>query len=173
MAVRLCVVILREPSHMKRPAGEAAPLQNPRLVALSSCNSGMGDSVRGDGVLGLRRGFTLAGSSSILMSLWPVVDDSTPVFMETMYRLSLATDRVGQSLWESQRRALGGVDPSDDAALEEAVLRYGCFVLSQRGPLQSAIPMPELRKPSRGGWAIGLALTGILVFIATRKRGKT
>ena len=148
------------------------PLQNTRLVALSSCNSGMGDSVRGDGVLGLRRGFTLAGSSSILMSLWPVVDDSTPVFMETMYRLSLATDRVGQSLWESQRRALGGVDPSDDAALEEAVLRYGCFVLSQRGPLQSAIPMPELRKPSRGGWATGLALTGILVFIATRKRGK-
>lgn len=146
------------------------PLQNTRLVTLSSCNSGMGDSVRGDGVLGLRRGFTLAGSSSILMSLWPVVDDSTPAFMETMYRLSLATDQVGQSLWESQRRKLGRIDPVDDAALEEAVLRYGCFVLSQRGPLQSAVRMPELRDPSRGGWAIALALAGILLFIATRRK---
>ena len=149
------------------------PLQNTRLVTLSSCNSGMGDSVRGDGVLGLRRGFTLAGSSSILMSLWPVVDDSTPAFMEMMYRLSLATDRVGQSLWESQHRNLVEVDTADDAALEEAVLRYGCFVLSQRGPLQQAVTMPEIRDPSHGRWAIGLAVVGILVFLTTRKRRRS
>ena len=77
---------------------------------------------------------------------------------------------MGQSLWESQRRKLGRIDPVDDAALEEAVLRYGCFVLSQRGPLQSAVRMPELRDPSRGGWAIALALAGILLFIATRRK---
>ena len=35
------------------------PLHKTRLVTLSSCDSGMGESVRGDGVLGLRRGFTL------------------------------------------------------------------------------------------------------------------
>ncbi|MCH2063786.1 MAG: CHAT domain-containing protein [Roseibacillus sp.] len=145
------------------------PLQNTRLVTLSSCDSGMGESVRGDGVLGLRRGFTLAGSTAILLSLWPVSDDSTPAFMKHMYQLSLSTDRIGQSLWETQRRNLSEVDPSDDAAMEEAVLRYGCFVLCQRGPLQAAVEMPEIREPSRARWAIALAIAAVLVFFATRK----
>ncbi len=145
------------------------PLQNTRLVTLSSCDSGLGESVRGDGVLGLRRGFTLAGSSAILLSLWPVSDDSTPDFMKRMYQLSLATDRIGQSLWETQRRSLAGVDPADDAAMEEAVLRYGCFVLCQRGPLQTAVEMPEIREPSRMRWALALGVAGVVVFAATRK----
>ena len=145
------------------------PLHNTRLVTLSSCDSGMGESVRGDGVLGLRRGFTLAGSTAVLLSLWPVSDDSTPGFMKHMYQLSLSTDRIGQSLWETQQRNLSGVDSSDDAAMEEAVLRYGCFVLCQRGPLQAAVEMPEIREPSRTRWAIALAITAVLVFFATRK----
>ena len=145
------------------------PLQNTRLVTLSSCDSGMGESVRGDGVLGLRRGFTLAGSAAILLSLWPVSDDSTPAFMKHMYQLSLATDQIGQSLWETQRRNLSGVDPSDDAAMEEAILRYGCFVLCQRGPLPAAVEMPEIREPSRTRWALALAIAAVLVFFVTRK----
>ena len=149
------------------------PLRNTRLVTLSSCDSGLGESVRGDGVLGLRRGFTLAGSSAILLSLWPVSDDSTPDFMKRMYQLSLATDRIGQSLWETQRRSLAGVDPTDDAAMEEAVLRYGCFVLCQRGPLQTAIEMPEIREPSRIRWALALAVAGLLILVATRKWRKS
>jgi CHAT domain-containing protein len=149
------------------------PLRNTRLVTLSSCDSGLGESVRGDGVLGLRRGFTLAGSSAILLSLWPVSDDSTPDFMKHMYQLSLATDRIGQSLWETQRRSLAGVDPADDAAMEEAVLRYGCFVLCQRGPLQPAVEMPEIREPSRIRWALALAVAGLLILVATRKWRKS
>ncbi len=145
------------------------PLQNTRLVTLSSCDSGMGESVRGDGVLGLRRGFTLAGSAAILLSLWPVSDDSTPAFMKHMYQLSLSTDRIGQSLWETQRRNLSGIDPSDDAAMEEAVLRYGCFVLCQRGPLQGAVEMPEIREPSRTRWALAITIAAVLVFFTTRK----
>ena len=145
------------------------PLQNTRLVTLSSCDSGMGESVRGDGVLGLRRGFTLAGSAAILLSLWPVSDDSTPAFMKHMYQLSLATDQIGQSLWETQRRNLSGIDPSDDAAMEEAILRYGCFVLCQRGPLPAAVEMPEIREPSRTRWALALAIAAVLVFFVTRK----
>lgn len=148
------------------------PLHGTRLVTLSSCESGLGESVRGDGVLSLRRGFTLAGSSNVLISLWPVSDNSTPKFMETMYRLSLATDRIGQSLWETQRRTLADIDPADDAALEEAVLRYGCFVLCHRGPLQEAVEMPELKDESRKHfWAIGLALAAVLILVLTR-RGK-
>ncbi|MCS5539524.1 MAG: hypothetical protein NZ804_05975, partial [Roseibacillus sp.] len=77
--------------------------------------------------------------------------------------------RIGQSLWETQRRSLAGVDPADDAAMEEAVLRYGCFVLCQRGPLQTAVEMPEIREPSRMRWALALGVAGVVVFAATRK----
>tara|TARA_B100001079_G_C16078324_1_gene368783 strand:- start:143 stop:544 length:402 start_codon:yes stop_codon:yes gene_type:complete len=129
----------------------------------------MGDSVRGDGVLGLRRGFSLAGSSALLLSLWPVSDDSTPSFMSEMYQLALTTDHIGQAVWETQRRKLSGVDTADDAALEEAVLRYGCFVLCQRGPIEALVTMPEFKKPSRKRWAIVLIVAAVVVFLTTRK----
>ncbi|MFP6895509.1 MAG: CHAT domain-containing protein [Roseibacillus sp.] len=149
------------------------PLHNTRLVTLSSCESGLGGlSVSGQGVLGLRQGFIRAGTSNILISLWPVSDNSTPKFMEHMYRLALATDRVGQSLWETQRRTLQNVDPNDDAELEEAILRYGCFVLCQRGPLQAAVDMPESREPFRHQWAVALGLTGIFIFLISRPNKK-
>ncbi len=151
---------------------ESLPLHNTRLVTLSSCESGLGESVSGEGVLSLRRGFTLAGASNILISLWPVSDNSTPKFMERMYRLSLATEQIGQSLWETQRRILAEVDPTDDAALEEAVLRYGCFVLCQRGPLEAAVEMPELKDPFKFPWPIALALAGVAVFLITRSKSK-
>ena len=145
------------------------PLAKTRLVTLSSCDSGMGDSVRGDGVLGLRRGFSLAGSSALLLSLWPVSDDSTPSFMREIYQLALTTDHIGQAVWETQRRKLSGVDTADDAALEEAVLRYGCFVLCQRGPIEALVTMPEVQKPSRIRWAIVLIVAAVVVFLTTRK----
>jgi hypothetical protein len=90
--------------------------------------------------------------------------------MERMYRLSLATDQIGQSLWETQRRVLAEVDPTDDAALEEAVLRYGCFVLCQRGPLEAAVEMPELKDHFEFPWPIALALAGVIVFLITRSK---
>lgn len=146
------------------------PLQNTRLVTLSSCSSGLGESVSGEGIHGLRRGFTLAGAENIIMSLWPVSDSSTPKFMEQMYQLSLATEQIGQSLWETQRRTIGDVDPDDDAELEEAVLRYGCFVLTQRGPLQPAVEMPEIKERFEHWTPLILALGGILIFIVSRPR---
>lgn len=146
------------------------PLENTRLVTLSSCSSGLGESVSGEGIHGLRRGFTLAGAENIIMSLWPVSDASTPEFMEEMYQLSLATEQIGQSLWETQRRTMEDVDPEEDAELEEAVLRYGCFVLTQRGPLRPAVEMPEIEKRFQHWTPLILAVGGILIFIVSRPR---
>jgi CHAT domain-containing protein len=45
-----------------------------RLVVLDGCDSGGGADARGEGLIGLMRGFLYAGSGSVLINLWPVED---------------------------------------------------------------------------------------------------
>ncbi len=69
-----------------------------RLVALSACDTGVGEVRNGDGVYGLRRAFVLAGAESLLMSLWPVSDTWTERQMRSYYQnLKLGKGR-GESL---------------------------------------------------------------------------
>lgn len=56
------------------------------LVVLSSCRSGVGDLVHGEGVFGLRRAFAAAGARAIVVSLWKVPDEETKELMLEFYR---------------------------------------------------------------------------------------
>jgi CHAT domain-containing protein/tetratricopeptide (TPR) repeat protein len=56
------------------------------LVVLSACRTGLGDTTRGDDVLGLTRGLLAAGARSAIVSLWPVDDVSTSLLMGEFYR---------------------------------------------------------------------------------------
>src|SRR5262249_29703780 len=49
-------------------------LEGTFLVTLSACDTGQGEARSGEGVMGLRRGFVLAGVHHLLMTLWPVAD---------------------------------------------------------------------------------------------------
>lgn len=56
------------------------------LVVLSACQSGLGTLVRGEGLVGLTRGFMHAGARSVVASLWNVSDDSTAALMRSFYQ---------------------------------------------------------------------------------------
>lgn len=51
------------------------------LVVLSACESALGRSVRGEGLIGLARGFLFAGARHVVASLWRVRDDTTARLM--------------------------------------------------------------------------------------------
>ena len=56
-----------------------------KLVTLSACDTGIGEVRVGEGVFGLRRAFVLAGSESLVMSLWQVSDYTTREMITSYY----------------------------------------------------------------------------------------
>lgn len=65
------------------------------LVVLSACESGQGRLVRGEGIVGLTRGFMYAGAGSLVVSLWKVRDESTAEFMRRFYKSYLGDRSSG------------------------------------------------------------------------------
>jgi CHAT domain-containing protein len=55
------------------------------LVVLSACQTALGRDVRGEGLVGLTRGFMYAGASSVVASLWQVEDKATAELMKQFY----------------------------------------------------------------------------------------
>jgi CHAT domain-containing protein/Tfp pilus assembly protein PilF len=56
------------------------------LVVLSGCETGLGKEIRGEGLIGLTRGFMYGGSSRVVASLWNVSDEATAELMTTFYK---------------------------------------------------------------------------------------
>jgi CHAT domain-containing protein len=64
------------------------------MVVLSACNSGLGKEIRGEGLVGIVRGFMYAGAARVVASLWKVDDEATAALMKRFYQRIL---QEGQS----------------------------------------------------------------------------
>ncbi|HEX4000501.1 MAG TPA: tetratricopeptide repeat protein [Pirellulales bacterium] len=71
-------------------------LSHVELATLSACETGLGQSAGGEGLLGLQRAFQLAGAKTTLASLWQVPDRATQSLMSRFY----------QNLWQRRMSKL-------------------------------------------------------------------
>ncbi|HEX4955410.1 MAG TPA: CHAT domain-containing tetratricopeptide repeat protein [Thermoanaerobaculia bacterium] len=112
---------------------------NADLVTLSSCQSALGQPLRGEGLRSLAQAFFFAGARAVLASLWSVDDEATAHLMAYFYE---ALFRDGLSPQAALRRAQMRLreDPSFSHPADWA----GFLVLGDDGPwgLEKRSPAP-------------------------------
>jgi CHAT domain-containing protein len=92
----------------------ALDLSGVEWAVLSACDTGVGQILPGEGVLGMRRAFEIAGAGTTILSLWPVDDEAARDWMTRLYtgRLFHGLDTADAVKWASRaalenRRAKG------------------------------------------------------------------
>jgi tetratricopeptide (TPR) repeat protein len=85
---------------------------SPELVVLSSCETAMGQLISGEGIVGLSRAFFHAGARAVLVSLWPVNDRSTAIWMRDFYGRLASGTPADQALRETRLSFLLGDIPA-------------------------------------------------------------
>jgi CHAT domain-containing protein/Tfp pilus assembly protein PilF len=72
------------------------------LVVLSACRTALGQEIKGEGLIGLTRGFLYAGATRVLATLWEIDDRTTAEAMKKFYQGML---RRGERPAEALRAA--------------------------------------------------------------------
>jgi len=79
---------------------------NADLITLSACETGVGELKRGEGFMGLARGFFYGGASSISSTLWKVNDASSTELMDFFYKNLAEGDTKDLALQKAKKAFL-------------------------------------------------------------------
>ncbi len=96
------------------------------LAVLSSCESGIGKTYRGEGMLSMANAFTFAGCDNIVMGLWKVDDQLSVKLMDTFYSELLNGMAIDEALAMAKRTYLASADQvSANPKLWGSLVAYG------------------------------------------------
>jgi CHAT domain-containing protein len=119
---------------------------NAALVTLSACQTALGKSISGEGMIGLSRAFFYAGSNAVLASLWNVNDASTERLMRPFYESLAAGGGIDESLRAAKLAMI-----KDGGRLQHPYY-WAAFVVTGDGA--AAVPV-------RPGWTLSPWLAGL------------
>jgi CHAT domain-containing protein len=88
---------------------EALDMGLAELVVLSACETGLGETAGGEGLLGLQRTFQVAGARSVVAGLWKVADHARQALMATFYK----------QLWDEKKSRLEALRGAQLALLKD------------------------------------------------------
>jgi CHAT domain-containing protein/Tfp pilus assembly protein PilF len=95
------------------------------LVVLSSCENGIGELAKGEGMLALTRSFLYAGAKNILYTLWEVPDHHTSRMMVEFYQQILSDNSYAKSLRAAKLQMIANAETAHPK-------KWGGFVLLGR-----------------------------------------
>jgi CHAT domain-containing protein/Tfp pilus assembly protein PilF len=134
------------------------------LVVLSACNTGLGKDVRGEGLVGLTRGFMYAGASSVVASLWKVDDEATAELMRYFYGFML---KDGLTPAAALRKAQ--VTMSQQKRWQSPYYWSGFIIQGQYNQTEATRSFHYARWASGAG---GLMLLSLATFFVWKRRRK-
>ncbi len=76
------------------------------LVVLSACQTGLGKEIRGEGLIGLTRGFMYAGVPKVVASLWNVKDEATAELMKRFYTAMFQEGKTASAALQSAQSSM-------------------------------------------------------------------
>lgn len=88
-------------------------LHGVELATLSACDTGLGETAGGEGVLGLQRALQVAGARSVVATLWPVHDKAAQALMVEFY----------DNLWRKKMPKLAALRAAQLTMLREGITR--------------------------------------------------
>jgi CHAT domain-containing protein len=95
---------------------------NAGLLVLSACQTGAGQIVKGEGLMGLTRSFLYSGARNIVTSLWKVYDQHTSQLMVEMYRQIAAGKSYSAALREAKLKMIAKAETAGPQSWTSFVL---------------------------------------------------
>ncbi len=132
---------------------------NADLITLSACQTGLGKLQKGEGMLSLARGFSYAGSRSLVTTLWKINDQTTAGLMDSFYKNLNKGFSKDKALKNAKTTYLSGVE--DDELLQHPYYWSGFILSGDTAPLSTS---------SFNFWWLLLVVIPVIGFVLSKRK---